>query len=333
MGVIHKEKIQGPSAWKGKDLKKDESWIYHWSEEAIASLEKALEQVKEKGLQTPNFTKEDFLITDLAEEVAYFNEELENGRGFLLLRGLPIERYTDEEVSIIYYGLGLHMGIPVSQNVKGDMLGHVRNVGELDTKKVRVYETNEYLPYHADLTDVVGLLSLRKAKAGGLSSLASAMTLYNEMLEKHPEHLGILFRLFLMEHLDNGSPGLTPVFSYHEGKLSGRYMRQYIEIAQENAGFPLSKVEIEAFDLVDSILNDEDIRIDMMLEPGDIQFANNYSIFHSRTSFEDYEEVDRRRHLFRLWLKMPNARELAPDFPGGNGIPKQSERCLCVKQS
>lgn len=211
MGVIHKEKIQGPSAWKGKDLLKDDSWIYHWSDEAIAALESALAYVKQKGLKMPNFTKEDFPIPELAKEVAYFNEELENGKGFLLIRGLPIERYTDEEISIIYYGLGLHMGTPVSQNVKGDMLGHVKNLGELDTKKARVYETNEYLPYHADLSDVVGLLSLRKAKSGGLSSLSSAMTLYNELLEKHPEHLGILYRLFLMEHLDDGDPGLTPI--------------------------------------------------------------------------------------------------------------------------
>ncbi len=331
MGVILKEKVQGVSAWKGKDLLKDDSWIYHWSDEAIASLENALEQIKQKGLQVPNFTKDDFPIPELADEIAYFNDELENGKGFLLLRGLPIERYTDEDTSIIYYGLGLHMGTPVSQNIKGDMLGHVRNIGELDTTKVRVYETNENLPYHTDLSDVVGLLSLRKAKTGGLSSLSSGMTLYNEILEKHPEYIGILHRLFLMEHLGNGEPGFTPIFSYHDGKLSNRYMRKYIEIAQENAGFPLSKVDIEALDLVDSILNDEDLRMDMMMEPGDIQFANNYSILHSRTEFEDYEDVNNRRHLLRLWLKMPNARELAPDFPGRNGIEKREEEPTVVK--
>lgn len=323
MSVIHKKKIEGPSAWKGKDIKDDSSWIYHWSDESISVLENALEKVKEKGLKVPDFTKDDFPITELAKEIAYFNEELENGKGFILIRGLPIERYTDDEAAIIYYGLGLHMGTPVSQNIKGDMLGHVRNIGEINTRNVRVYETNEYLPYHADLSDVVGLLSLRKAKSGGMSSLSSAMTLYNEILEKHPEYLGLLHRLFLLEHLNDGDPGLTPIFSYHKGKLSARYLRQYIEIAQENAGLPLSNVEIEALDLIDSTLNDPDIRLDMMMEPGDIQFANNYTIFHSRTSFEDYDELERKRLLYRLWLKMPNARELAPDFPGRNGIPKR----------
>lgn len=323
MSVIHKEAITGPSAWKGKDIKDDPAWIYHWSDTSIKVLEAALANVKKKGVKAPDFSKDDFPITPLADEIAYFNEELENGRGFILIRGLPIERYTEDEAAIIYYGLGLHMGTPVSQNIKGDMLGHVRNIGELDTKHVRVYETNEYLPYHADLSDVVGLLSLRKAKSGGMSSLSSAMTLYNEILEKHPEYLGLLHRLFLLEHLNDGDAGLTPIFSYHKGKLSARYLRQYIELAQESAGLPLSTVEVEALDLIDSILNDPDIRLDMMMEPGDIQFANNYTIFHSRTSFEDYDEPERRRLLYRLWLKMPNARELAPDFPGRNGISKR----------
>lgn len=323
MSVILKEKIEGPSAWKGKDIKDDGSWIYHWSDESIDVLDKALENVKQKGLKVPDFTKEDFPITALSEEISCFNEELENGKGFIVIRGLPIERYTDDEAAIIYYGLGLHMGTPVSQNMKGDMLGDVRNIGAIDPKQVRVYETNEYLPYHADLSDVVGLLCLRKAKSGGMSSLSSAMTLYNEILEKHPEYLGLLHRLFLLEHLNDGDAGLTPIFSHHKGKLSARYLRQYIEIAQENAGLPLSDVEVEALDLIDAILVDPDIRLDMLMEPGDIQFANNYTIFHSRSSFEDYDEPERRRHLYRLWLKMPNARELAPDFPGRNGISKR----------
>ena len=218
MSVILKEKIEDPSAWKGKDIKDDGSWIYHWSDQSISVLEKALENVKQKGLQVPDFTKEDFPITELSEEISYFNEELENGKCFIVIRGLPIERYTDDEAAIIYYGLGLHMGTPVSHNIKGDMLGDVRNIGSTDNKHVRVYETNEYLPYHADLSDVVGLLCLRKAKSGGMSSLSSAMTLYNEILEKHPEYLGLLHRLFLLEHLNDGDVGLTPIFSHHKGK-------------------------------------------------------------------------------------------------------------------
>ena len=322
MGTILTKKIEGPAAWTGKELTQDDSWIYFLSEKTIASLEYALNEVLKKGLKAPDFTKEDFPIQNLSDEINYFLDELENGRGFLLIRGLPIERYTDEEASIIYYGLGLHMGMPVAQNPKGEMLGHVKAVGDANNKNTRVYQTNNLLPYHTDLSDVVGLLSLRKAKTGGLSSLVSAISAYNEIIEKHPELLGLFYRKYFFAHLGEEVPTLSPIFSYHKDKLSCRYLRGYIELGQEQSGMELSKVEVEAFDLLDSILRDENIRIDMMMEPGDIQFANNYSVLHSRTDFEDYEDPERKRHLLRLWLKMPNARELAPEFPGRNGFPR-----------
>lgn len=323
MGTILTKKIQGSAAWKGKELSKDDSWIYYLSEKMIASLESALHQVLHKDLTVPHFTKEDFPLPDLTDEITNLVEELENGRGFLFIRGLPIARYSDEEASIIYYGLGLHMGIPVAQNPKGEMLGHVRAVGDPNNKNTRVYQTNNLLPYHTDLSDVVGLLSLRKAKSGGLSSLVSVITAYNEILEKHPELLGLFYRRYFFAHLGEEVPTLSPIFSYYQDKLSCRYLREYIELGQEKGGMQLSKVEVEAFDLLDSILHDDNIRFDMMLEPGDMQFANNYFVLHSRTDFEDYEEPERKRHLLRLWLKMPNARELAPDFPGRNGFPRE----------
>ncbi|MCP1123777.1 TauD/TfdA family dioxygenase [Bacillus sp. 3103sda1] len=321
MSNILKEKIQGRSAWKGVELAKDDSWIYYLSAKTIAVLEKAVLHVQKKGLKAPDFGKEDFQIPDLADEIKYFVDELENGRGFLLIRGLPMERYTDEEASIIYWGLGLHLGLPIIQSKTGDLLGHIKNIGKdfNDNTKVRGYQTNVHLDYHTDLADVVGLLCLRKAKSGGLSSIASAMSIYNEILEKHPEYLEILNRPFAHdlrgEEAQGQSPVVqSPIFSYYDGKLSCRYIRQYVESAQTKTGISLSKEEIEAFDFIDSLTHDKNFHIDMMMEPGDMQFVNNYAVFHSRTLFEDYEEDDRKRHLLRLWLMMPNGRKIAPDF-------------------
>ncbi|CRK82966.1 Taurine catabolism dioxygenase TauD, TfdA family [Neobacillus massiliamazoniensis] len=317
---ILKEKIQGPAAWKGIELAKDNSWIYYLSEKAITSLENALMKVKQKGLQAPDFTKGDFPIPELVDEIAYFVDELENGKGFLLIRGLPIERYTDEEASIIYWGLGLHLGTPATQNAKGDLLGHVFDQGlDIQDSNVRGYQTNAHLPFHPDGSDVVGLLSLRKAKSGGFSSIVSSMAVYNEILEKYPEYLGILYRPYLLDRRGEEAPGespvySSPVFSYYKGKLSCRFNRGYVESAQAKTGIYLSKVEIEAYDLIDSLLHDKDMHIDMLLEPGDMQFVNNYTVLHSRTVYEDYEEPERKRHLLRLWLTMPNGREIAPDF-------------------
>lgn len=324
MSTILQTPLTGPAAWRGEDLAGDSSWIHHLSTEAIAALDAALAHLKAQCLQFPNFTQADFPLSEvLRSELAQHADALENGRGFVVLRGLPIERYSDEEINAIYYGIGLHLGRPVRQNPRGDLLGLVMNVGDKTQKTTRVYETNSYLPYHSDPSDVVGLLCVRKAKQGGLSSLISVAAIYNEILRTQPALLGLYYRQWYCAHLcETGTePGLTPIFSYHQGKLSCRYMRQYMELGHEMKGLPLSPVEVEALDVFDDVLHRPELRLDMMLEPGDMQFANNYVVLHSRNGFEDFDAPEQRRKLLRLWVKMPNARELAPEFPGRNGFP------------
>jgi len=324
MSPILKEKITGPAAWRGCDLVNDQSWIHKLSNDAITAIDKALQNVKNNKLPFPDFSKEDFPIPELAADLNRFSESLENGTGFLLVRGLPVERYCEADIDIIYYGIGLNLGLPVRQNPNGDLLGRVMNVGDVRKKETRVYETNAYLPYHTDPSDVVGLLCLRKAKTGGLSSLVSAASVYNEIVENHPEFLALYYRPMYYAHLGEDLPGRSPIFSFFNGKLSCRYLRQYIELGHDIMKLPLSSVEIEALDLFDSIIHENNLRLDMMLEPGDLQFANNYAVLHSRTAFEDFDDTEQHRKLLRLWLKMPNARKLAPDFPGRNGFPEPS---------
>lgn len=321
MTIVQTQLLTGPAVWKGPDFDHDDAWIHRLTPEALSTIDLALSHLKSRGLTFPHFAKDDFPIHALAPDFLRYSDELENGRGFMLLRGFPVERYTEEELNCIYYGIGLHIGTPVRQNPRGELLGAVMNVGDVSKKTTRVYETNLYLPYHSDPSDVVGLLCVRKAMKGGLSSLVSVAAIYNEILKRRPELLGLLYRPMYFAHLCEDEPSLSPIFSFHKGKLSCRYLRQYLELGHEIRGFPLSKVEIEALDLFDEVMHDPAIRLDMMLEPGDIQFANNYAVLHSRTEFEDDPEIQRRRKMIRLWLKMPNARELAPEFPGRNGFP------------
>mgnify|MGYP003576641896 CR=1 FL=1 len=321
MSIILKQPITGPAAWSGRDLDGDTTWVHELSPEAADGLDAALAALRTQGLRFPNFRREDFPIGPLGRELPRFADELENGRGFLLLRGLPVHRYSDEELKSVYYGIGLHLGTPVRQNPRGDLLGEVMNVGDANSKHTRVYETNRYLPYHSDPSDVVGLLCVRKARHGGVSSLVSVARIYNEILAEHREYLALYYRMFYFEHLCEPQPSLSPIFSHNEGKLSCRYLRQYLELGHEITGVPLSRVEVEALDLFDRIMHDPGIRLDMLLEPGDLQFANNYAVLHSRTEFQDHEQEALRRRMLRLWLKMPNARVLAPEFPGRNGFP------------
>jgi hypothetical protein len=315
---MHTQNISGKSVWKGADFDQDNSWLHYLNESHIAAFDQLLAELSKRNLSFPDIARTEISLGIVGELLDEISAELEYGRGFALIRGLPVHRYSDAELNTLFYAIGLYMGQPVYQNPKGDLLGKVMNVGDLSQKDTRVYETNLYLPYHTDPSDVVGLLCVRKAKTGGMSSLVSAAAIYNAVLERQPELLGVFYRPFCYAHL--GEDKMSPIFSFHDGKLSCRYLRQYIELGYEQMGIPLSRIEKEALDLFDEIMMAPDMRIDMMMEPGDIQFANNYTVLHSRTSFEDHDELDLRRKKLRLWLKMENARTLAPDFPGRNGF-------------
>jgi hypothetical protein len=320
MNKILKSQLSGPSVLNANTFENDDNWIYNFSDEELSEIDTALKDLRAVNLAFPNFSKTDFHLPKLETRLNEFSNELENGRGFVVLRGLPVHRYNDDEVNTIYYGLGLNLGQPVSQNFNGDMIGTVMNVGDLEDKNTRVYQTNLYLPYHTDPSDVVGLLCVRKAKNGGLSSLVSVPAVYNILLSEYPEYVGLFYKQWYYAHLGEDLPSPTSLFAIHDGKLNFRYLRQYIELGHDLREHPLSPVEIEALDILDSIIVRPELRIDMMLQPGDIQFANNHLILHSRTSFEDSPIVDERRKLLRLWLKMVNARSQPSEFPGRNGF-------------
>ncbi len=324
MNTILKEKITDKCAWIGSEIANKTDWIYHLSPHVLNILDTTQAKLEANNLVAPNFVKEDALIEDptFLFQIDYISNELENGYGFIVIRGLDANKYNENQLANIYYILGLHMGNSVTQNTRGDLIGYVENIGDKTQKMTRVYETNDYLPYHADLSDVVGLLSIRKAKQGGLSSIVSSSTVYNRILQDYPEYLGYFYHPAWYDHLGEIEPSLSPIFSYFEGKLACRYLRYYIELGHDRRQIPLSQVQIDALNIFDKVSQEPSLRLDMMLEPGDIQFCNNYCVMHSRSSFEDYEEVEKRRKLLRLWLQMPNARKLAKDFPGRNGIPK-----------
>ncbi len=320
MATILSEPVTGACAWRGEDFQTDSSWIYQLSPTQISNLDTALSRLNASGCDVPGFTREDFQLPELTGLLEDITTDLEQGRGFALLKGLPIDHYPETDIRKIYFGIGLNLGKPVSQNPTGDMLGEVMKVGDPEDKNTRVYQTNAYLPYHTDPSDVVALLCLRKARSGGKSSLVSAAMAYNELLANYPQHLEFFYEPTYYAHMGGDKPKRTPLFSYHDNKLSCRYLRQYIELGNDIMGAPLSTAQRQALDDFDAITADASLRLDMMLEPGDIQFANNYATLHSRTAFDDHEEINLRRKMLRLWLKMPGARSLAPDFPGRNGF-------------
>lgn len=314
--------ITNASAWKKDDFKEDRSWILQFSTDDIAEIELALRNVQKKQLSLGEIVQTEFPLPNLGPRIRSWLSELEQGRGFLVVRGLPVERYSVEESSIIFWGIGSHLGTGVSQNSAGDLVGHVRDQGFEDYRsdvQLRGYQTRAPLPFHTDSVDVVGLLCLQKAKEGGESSIVSSVTLHNNILSHYREYLGLLYREFFWDRRGEEAPGDTPtyrgsIYSYHAGYLSCRpALLDYIFSAQEKTGIALSRVEREAIEIFVAMAQTPDLRLDMMLEPGDIQLLHNSVILHARTHYVDFDEPARKRHLLRLWINVPDGRPLAPD--------------------
>ncbi|MEX1065694.1 MAG: TauD/TfdA family dioxygenase [Aquisalimonadaceae bacterium] len=316
--------VDNPGLWRGEDLVKHEDWIVHLTPGMVAEIEQALAAIKARGLTPPDFGRDDFPLPGCKDVLAQYLEELETGRGFMIIRGLPVERYSIEDAEIIFWGLGAHLGTALSQNSAGHLLGHVRNLDlDITNTNVRGYQTTVQLAYHNDQSDVIALMCLRAAKSGGQSSLVSVPALHNAMVERCPDLLEELYKPFYIDRRgefgreeEGDSPYYAlPVLSYHKGLITARYIRGYIMSAQRFPELPrLTEKQIAALDTFDALASSEGMALDFYMQPGDIQLVNNYCVFHSRTSFEDYPDLERRRHLLRLWLSTPNSRELPPSY-------------------
>ncbi|WP_165943333.1 TauD/TfdA family dioxygenase [Roseicella aquatilis] len=316
------------SAWRGAEIAADPGWTGTLTAAEVEDLAAALRDVQARGLATTAISRADVPLPVLAPRLAGWLREARDGRGFFVLRGLPADRFTEAEREAIFWVIGTHLGTAVSQNSHGELLGHVFDQGRTyGAPNTRGYQTRARLDFHTDRCDLVGLLCQRRARAGGLSSVVSTMAVHNEILRTRPDLLPILYRGFpyaereAADNPDGVTPHPIPVFSRHAGVLSCRFIRNPIETGARRRGVPLTAPEWEALELMSSLSAREDLRLDMMLEPGDMQFCNNYVTTHARTEFEDWPEPERRRLMVRLWLTMQPRRPLAPGFGEHDGIP------------
>jgi hypothetical protein len=309
--------VRDASAWYGANLSQCTEWIEHFSYTEIAEIENAILRLQESRVDLASITARDVSLTTLAPRLQRVLEEVLNGRGFVLIKGLPVERWTRREAAMAFLAIGVHLGNLRMQNAEGHLLGHVRDMGLSSTDpNTRIYQTRERQTHHTDSCDVVALLCLQAAKSGGLSSLVSSTTIFNEMRRRRPDLLKVLLDPIETDRRgevpEGSKPYFTiPVFNYAHGLVSAIYQRQYIESARRFPGVaPLTPPQIEALDLLDELANDPKLNLMMELEPGDIQLVHNHTILHDRTAFEDYPEPERKRYLLRLWLAPPGARHL-----------------------
>ncbi len=340
MVEVLRDKVTGPGAWQGPEIQDDTSWIMPLDAHDVEEIDTALRHVQSLGRQIP-FTVEDFPLPTLSAKLKDVPDRIENGLGVILVRGLPRERYSAQECALIYWGFGVHLGTPVSQNTRGHLLGHVRDEGRvLEDPNARGYQTRAKMDFHSDQlpVDILGLFCIRTAKSGGASALTSVYSVHNAILAERPDLLEVLYQPFNIDWRGEEPQGeqpwyRCPMFSYAGGKVTSRitsraYFNGVVRFGQELA---LTDIQRAALDFVQDVANRPELRLRMHFAEGDMQFINNHAILHAREAFEDYEDPEQKRHLLRMWIALPEARrrQLAPalaerySFVKRGGIPKK----------
>jgi len=310
-------------------------WVRDLAPEHIDELDAALEAVEACGLEWRAITADDFPLPGLAALIAEMRDELENGSGLMKLRGVPVARYSEDQLRKLYYGLGSNIGSPVFQNRSGQLMRLIRDEGALVGERygqiaseatddgkpfLSSYArtlTNGALRFHTDRTDVVSLLCVNQAPKGGVSTICSSVQVMNEMLRRRPDLAELLFRPVFRSRLGEESDLAEdvyplPVFGLRDGHFTSHYSRTYVEAAQKTDAVPsMTDAEWEALDMLQALA--EELAFEMTFQPGDIQFLNSHVTYHGRTPFEDHDDPAKKRLLMRLWLAMPNSRPLPDD--------------------
>jgi hypothetical protein len=300
-----------PAAWRGAELASRSDWIHQLTDAEVGELVDAVAMARGSGVEPTALRPEAVPLPRLGAVIDGWADALDAGRGFVLVRGLPVDDPGLDDASLAYVILGVHLGVPVSQNAAGDLLGHVRDDGsDPQNPTVRRYRTRLAQPFHVDGSELVGLLCVQKAKSGGLSQIVSSVTVYNELAARRPDleplvHEPWYFDRYGEEQLGERPWFASPIVSGLPERFRFLYVRWYIDKAQTHAEVPrLTAAQVELLDLIDSLAQDHQLHLDMDFEPGDIQLLANRTILHSCTGYEDHDDPARHRHLLRLWVTL-----------------------------
>ena len=324
--------LTGPSVWLGSDIIHSRRWIRDLPPGAAQEIDAALQGVKRRGLEWSSITKADFPRPRWRAVRRHPRGARGRKRHGQAARR-PGREYSEDELRQLYFGIGQNLGTPVYQNRSGELMRFIRDegahvgrtYGQVQTQDASGQSgtflssyartlTNNLLRFHTDRTDVVGLLCVRQAKAGGVSRLCSTGAIHNAILAKRPDLLDVLFEDFYRSRLgeeskDPATVYRLPIFGLRDGRLTSHYSLTFIEAAEMVPGVPkLTPAQREAIDML--MATAEELAFEMTLEPGDLQLINSHVTYHGRTAFTDEFESGHSRLLMRLWLTMPNNRAL-----------------------
>lgn len=365
--------IDGPCVWRGPELLKNpETWTHRLTATEIEELDDALRAARENNLDIIDLSPANFPLPTLGSKLKdSLKHDLVRGKGIHLMKGLPVERYSMWEICAAFFGMGSYLGWHCPQNAKGHVLGHVKDLGnDPNNPQTRIYTTSAAQPFHTDSADIVGLLCIANSTEGGESQVISTAAVYNELVTKNPTLAECLTKPFPVDRKGEVPVGKKPTYpmpvfhvyesdrlTTHKGVedeiaetsintlLSGIYDRNFIDAAQkrfteEDGVARLTSTQTAALDALDALCDSPNFRLDMRLEPGDVQWLHNHTTLHARSAYSCSGHEFSQRHLLRLWITPDDARELPPIFserfgnltPGPNrgGIRVEGQKPYCA---
>ncbi|GAE00054.1 taurine catabolism dioxygenase TauD, TfdA family protein [Paecilomyces variotii No. 5] len=315
------KEITGPTVWEAEDYKNNpEKWTHRFSAEEIEELSTAADNFLASKTPLTGISKSNFILPKLSSFLIKLRADILDGKGFILFKGFPVEKWGNHKSAVAYMGLGTYLGYFVSQNSRGHVLGHVKDLGEDSSQidKVRIYRTNARQFFHADDSDIVGLLCITRALEGGESDIVSSHHVYNTLMKERPDVLKTLTEpIWYFDRKGEISKGQeewikTSVVYLERGdnarvytKWDPYYVRSLTRFSDAGIIPPLSKAQLEALEVLEATCNR--LSLHMILEVGDIQFLSNAHVLHARTSYIDHPPPAPRRHLMRLWLATPES--------------------------
>ena len=316
MAPIPRSPIGSAAAWTGAGLAGDPSWVQPLTEAEREELRRAILPLR--GRPLAEIHKDSFPLPELQSSLRRWREELRTGRGFVLVRGVPVEACTRDDAGRLYWLLGRHLGDAVPQNGAGDLLCDIRDTGADPAKpSTRLYTTRAEQDFHTDAADIIGLLALKPAKSGGVSRLVSSVSVFDAVAARRPDLAPLLFDDWFFHLHGEFPPGAPayfkmPICRWDGVHLATFFLGWYIRRAQLLDGVPkLTADQEELLALFEATANDPALYLDMEFCPGDVQWLKNSVILHKRTAYEDFDDPERKRHLLRLWLT-------ARDFEDGD---------------
>ncbi|MGW1913545.1 TauD/TfdA family dioxygenase [Streptomyces sp. NPDC002076] len=325
------EPFMGPALWYGPDLAGSDDWVLTLSAETREELRTALDTARARAATLLRMTVADFPLSTLAAELERAARTLSEGRGFLLVKGIPADLLGEAEASTVLRGIGQYLGRPVPQTADGRTLCHIGDACPTpDGPAPPAYLTRAALPFHTAEADVLGLLCLRPARSGGRTLLASAAAVHNAVLGTRPDLAGRLYRNHLFDRQeertsDEGAYLTSPLVTRHGDRPSMRYDRARLDNAARTArdgdpdGTPAADREL--YDLVETTAASPAVRLELDLQPGDLLLIDNHVVLHARSAYEDFEAPERKRHLLRLWLARHDDTDLAGRAAGRHSRP------------